>query len=759
MSDRIIYINFDSGNLIDNEGALIMQPPSISYKAFPSWEVHFVRVYDDGTISGVDMTQGVSYNAAVDLDFNIDTEPLIRTLDSGIDHSQAASGIITLGLDAGTEGFLSAVNGRNSVQGWFELRGYDSTDRCIYDYRIKCNCLGAIDPNSGEPIPIPSGGVTLADVYALLRSAPAYRWSSDGEEWHNDQRPTDHYYQTCYDGGDWSQTIAIQNGQDAPALQIKYSTDGTSYHDSPTSADFYMEQSVDGGSTWTSGILFRGKDGEDGVGFDLLGAYNASTTYNPVDVNGKYECVTYEGSTYAYTALTAGSGNPPTDTTHWTMIAQKGDTGSVEDITTAQITDLDSYMSGQLSSYAKAGEVYTIQQLNPMLDAKANANDVYTSGQVDANFLKIADAPQASYITDKVTISQWTSQNTTFQNEIDYLSGQISGGGGDLSNYYTKSEVNSISAYLQNEIDNIPSGGGSVITGGISGVNLNGTPLQNNNGFVNVTALPLFTSMPAPSSTQLEHLLYLGETLNGDNYNGKLYTTDDPYNRDDGLQLQCDYLLTGNLRVWTGLGNDMLSHWFKVAYANGQWEFYESQDSSGTPIGYERTGVLSYPYASGQPWGEYAVSSQYGMTSGFTWTLTPYTGFTAAENGCIYKHISNASNLILVSFGGPAYELVKTTFDGNPNFWYDKNSQEPDMGDRVRIYWEDLPPGEGEGQWKCYDGYTTYITDRITFCQPWELNGQVLTENGHPDEHCTLHVERVYNLGAWKPINRLPSYI
>lgn len=437
------------------------------------------------------MSAGVSYNAAVDLDFNINTEPLIRTLDADIDHSQAASGIISLGLNAGTEGFLSAVNGRNSVQGWFELRGYDTTDRCIYDYRIKCNCLGAIDPNSGDPIPVASGGITQADVLALLRASLEYQFSSDGTNWHPIQEPTDDYYRTRYPQGEWGEAISIQNGQDAPALQIKYSDDNSSwssYGPAPTSSSFYMAQSVDGGSSWISGILFHGQDGTNGtngVGFRTVGAYNDATIYHPYTTSGYYEVVAYDGSTYAYINDTASSGHtPPTATlidSYWQCIAKKGASGSADNVhaedvigltefiddtvsgnyvtssaLTDAVDDLSAAIDYDLLSYATADSVYNKESVDSKLSLKANSSDVYTKAATDNTFS-------------------------------------------------TKSSLSTVSGLLQDEIDNIDNDS-------ISAVYLNNEPCFEVSNRAYVIALAIATSMPNATDSRQTFMMYLGPT-------------------------------------------------------------------------------------------------------------------------------------------------------------------------------------------------------------------------------------------------------
>lgn len=154
--NKSIYINFNNGDLIDQQGGVSYDNPSIIYKSEPVWEINFLD-YRDNYPTMPDLSDATAWRAAVDVDFSESTEPLMRTLNDGIDSSEAVSGIIKVGLNSATSGVQAAVDGNESIRAYFELRGYDGNDKCIYDYRIRINLLGAIDPQGGDPIPIESG--------------------------------------------------------------------------------------------------------------------------------------------------------------------------------------------------------------------------------------------------------------------------------------------------------------------------------------------------------------------------------------------------------------------------------------------------------------------------------------------------------------------------------------------------------------------------------------------------------------------------
>lgn len=67
-----------------------------------------------------------------------------------------------------------------------------------------------------------------------------------------------------------------------------------------------------------------GAAGAKGVSMRLLGTWSNSTAY--VNNSAYIDIVTYSGNTYA--CKTSNTGQTPTNTTYWTLIAQKGATGA-----------------------------------------------------------------------------------------------------------------------------------------------------------------------------------------------------------------------------------------------------------------------------------------------------------------------------------------------------------------------------------------------------------------------------------------------
>ena len=265
MKNQIIYIDFDRGTLADAQGGAVMGVPTLQMGAEPVWEIHF-QSFEQGYLP--DLTDAVSWRAAIDTDFLSATTPMVRSLD--IDASSAASGIIKVPLNTNTETFISKVDGQNAIGAYFELYGLDSEAKVIYDYRFSIACRGTIDYQGGEPLPVVSGGVTISDVYALLRAAVDYRFSADGSTWHDTQQEGDAYYQTRYPEGAWGETVALPSGETgaSPTLAVDGVTTlsagaQATVSISGTSPNLHISFGIPSGYPGRDGT--DGEDGEDGT--------------------------------------------------------------------------------------------------------------------------------------------------------------------------------------------------------------------------------------------------------------------------------------------------------------------------------------------------------------------------------------------------------------------------------------------------------------------------------------------------------------
>ena len=261
MSDKVLFYNIDAGKLITSNGGQMINKPTISYQAQPTWEIHFGTIdVGTGNFQHSDISRGVAWKAAVDIDFDVDTAPMMRTLDDGINKDLTSEGILLISLDANTETFLKKVNKNTGVTATFEIRGSDTDGRITYDFQFQVTCVGAVDPNGVDPLPLPSAAVTREWVLGNLRKAPEYRWSIDGVNWHSGRNHEDLYYQTRYPEGEWSETIEVINGVDgyAPTIEI-----GEVTTIAPSGVASITNVGTPNAAIWNFEIP-RGEDGKDG---------------------------------------------------------------------------------------------------------------------------------------------------------------------------------------------------------------------------------------------------------------------------------------------------------------------------------------------------------------------------------------------------------------------------------------------------------------------------------------------------------------
>ena len=404
MSDKIIYYNTNTEKVIGAYGgAQLLNKYTLSYKACPIWEIHFVTIDEEGQYIPTDMTRASTWRAAVDTDFKAETQPMVRTLPEKIDSSLAQQGILFVEVDADTQTFLNKVNGKQSVNATFEIRGTNTDGKTIFTYRFGILCYGAVDPYRASPLPVASGVVSQDWVLALLRAGREIQFSADGVEWHETQDIiNDRYYRERYPNGEWSEAIWFKDDP-APNTKIQYSEDGVEFTDEATLNSNYIRFSTDNGLTWSNYIYATGKDGTNGYGFTFLGAYSNSQVYSlPTDDVPYFQAVYYNGSSWIYTGSQPTSGNlPPTTidetSNYWTLFAAKGVDGvdgDIEVVTPEKVEGLDSYIKN--ISYTKAEtdskitsdltNYYTKSNVDSLLNAKANTSNVYSKTEIDAKF-------------------------------------------------------------------------------------------------------------------------------------------------------------------------------------------------------------------------------------------------------------------------------------------------------------------------------------------------------------------------------------
>ena len=221
-----LYYNTTAQCRVDEFNTRIAAKPVIHYGAVPVWELHFYSGDPSETPEAVDLTDIISCRAAVDSDWNSSTEPMCRTLAADIDMSRKAQGIISVPVNANTQRYLSVVNGKQSVSGWFELRGFDVNGNVTLVVLLNITCNNSIDPAGGaEPEPVDNDTATMTWVRAVIAQQLYYEYSADGSTWHNPPMipDTDIYFRVRH-GSDGTPSAAQlipygpQGGQGDPGI-------------------------------------------------------------------------------------------------------------------------------------------------------------------------------------------------------------------------------------------------------------------------------------------------------------------------------------------------------------------------------------------------------------------------------------------------------------------------------------------------------------------------------------------------------------
>ena len=214
-----LYYNTTAQCRVDENNTRIAAKPVIHYGACPIWELHFFSGDPSETPEIVDLSDIVAWRAAVDSDWNSTTEPMCRTLDEDIDASQAASGIISVPVNANTQRYHTVVNGKQSVGAWFELRGFDDQGNVTLVVLLNITCSNSIDPTGGaEPEPVDNDTATMTWVKAEIAQQLYFQYSADGSTWHTPPMipETDVYFRIKHG----------KNGTPSAAQLIPYGPEG-----------------------------------------------------------------------------------------------------------------------------------------------------------------------------------------------------------------------------------------------------------------------------------------------------------------------------------------------------------------------------------------------------------------------------------------------------------------------------------------------------------------------------------------------------
>lgn len=164
---RQIFIDIDSGNTLNGiGGGILINKQKFNYGT----EIPIEFVFCSNG-EAIDISDIKSARVSIDNDYTDSTEPMTRSEASDIDLSEATNGIVRATIKTGTEKFKQVVDGNSSSRAYLEFRGYDEKGQNTRCYIISIDCLGYIDPDGGDTIPIPETSATKEFVEAKLSGA------------------------------------------------------------------------------------------------------------------------------------------------------------------------------------------------------------------------------------------------------------------------------------------------------------------------------------------------------------------------------------------------------------------------------------------------------------------------------------------------------------------------------------------------------------------------------------------------------------
>jgi hypothetical protein len=147
--NKKIYRNYDTSQFVDADNELTGVIPEIAYPQKPTWDVY----YFDGEGEPLNLT-GLTFRAAIDNDFDQETNVMSRSTSLMIDTSQAALGLLRVTHDMDTAKAYSVLNAaEDGVEPvFFEIVGVDSLgDEKFFDHmdinaRMPIDAQGATEP-------------------------------------------------------------------------------------------------------------------------------------------------------------------------------------------------------------------------------------------------------------------------------------------------------------------------------------------------------------------------------------------------------------------------------------------------------------------------------------------------------------------------------------------------------------------------------------------------------------------------------------
>ena len=139
-----IYYNTTKQCLVDEFNCQVNSKPVLYFGEKPVWMLQLYQgeVGLDPVKSNV--SHVISWSSAVDADWDHASDPMCRT-PSGIDTSLSTDGLLSIPMNANTVSFQNKLVKKRSCDGFWEIRGYDSTGNVVMVIIISIICHNSID--------------------------------------------------------------------------------------------------------------------------------------------------------------------------------------------------------------------------------------------------------------------------------------------------------------------------------------------------------------------------------------------------------------------------------------------------------------------------------------------------------------------------------------------------------------------------------------------------------------------------------------
>jgi hypothetical protein len=170
MSAIAYYFDRPTNTLRTATGGKIFDNVEATYGQAPEWELH-IGAFEGEVFTAADLSLGVVWEAAIAQDWDETTEPLVKTLNAGIDKSRLADGIVSFVLDFETAPLYTALAKLPSITGHFRLKGLNLAGKGATYVRYDLTINNDIDKGPSEPPDPPDGSITRAEVEALILAA------------------------------------------------------------------------------------------------------------------------------------------------------------------------------------------------------------------------------------------------------------------------------------------------------------------------------------------------------------------------------------------------------------------------------------------------------------------------------------------------------------------------------------------------------------------------------------------------------------